>query len=201
MIWGEYRGDTVKVGRFVGRREGDSLSICFAHRPHSAAEVVLGTAQSTIQWSESGTLELSETFEKDGQAQISVCSETDRLERWPDLDPDARSQPLIDGTSFALEESSASSVSAQPTTFEFTENSGVVWGFYSGDTVSAGHCVGRYRDGALDEYFVHHVIASDATLLGDSSTTIRQRTDGRLELIEEFVLDGVAGASVCVQLV
>ncbi|MBH0054040.1 hypothetical protein I6E74_07640 [Salinibacterium sp. SWN139] len=201
MIWGQYYGDTVSVGRFVGRRSGNVVSISFAHRLVSGGEVVLGHAESTIQWNAEGTLELYETFDKDGQPQVSICVEADRCAAWPELDPALRTQPQLDGTTFILEESSASTVAVEPTRFEFSENSGVLWGFYYGDTVTSGHCVGRYRDGVLDEFFVHHVIASDATLLGDSSTTLGLRADGRFELVEEFVLDGVPGKSVCVQTV
>ncbi|MBH0129170.1 hypothetical protein [Salinibacterium sp. NK8237] len=199
MVWGEYYGDTVSVGRFVGRRTGNVVSISFAHSLVSGGEVVLGHAESTIQWNADGKLELYETFEKDGASHISICIEADRCAAWPELDPSLRTQPQLDGTTFILEESTASTVAAEPTRFEFSENSGVLWGFYYGDTVTSGHCVGRYRDGVLDEFFVHHVIASDATLLGDSSTTLGSRADGRLELVEEFVLDGVPGKSVCVQ--
>ena len=199
MIWGEYFGDTVALGRFVGRRDGDELSICFAHRPASGADVILGTAQSTIRRNANGELELHETFEKDRKSHVSICIEAERRRAWPELDPAFRSTPQLDRTTFVLESSTASSVSADPTRFEFDENSGVVWGFYFGDTVTAGHCVGRYRDGVLDEYFAHHVIASDTTLLGESRTTLARRDDGRLELVEEFVLDGVSGKSVCVQ--
>ncbi|MGV8876025.1 MAG: hypothetical protein ACOH1K_00785 [Rhodoglobus sp.] len=199
LVWGEYIGDTVTFGRFVGRRDGDTLAIRFAHKPSSGAEVVLGEATSVIQWAADGTLELYETFEKDGVAHVSVCSAVDSNRTWPELDPTLRSEPLLDGTTFVLETSTASSVSSNPTQFEFDENSGVLWGFYFGDTVTAGHCVGRYRDGILDEFFVHHVIASDATLLGESSTTLSRRPDGLLQLVEEFVLDGVPGHSVCVQ--
>ncbi|QAV69581.1 hypothetical protein ESZ53_03460 [Salinibacterium sp. UTAS2018] len=201
MIWGEYYGDTVALGRFVGRRDDDVVSIRFAHRIAASEDIILGSASSTIRWNDDGKLELYEEFEKNGEAHVSVCVETDRRGAWPELDPAQRSTPRLDGTTFILEESTASTVSAQPTQFEFDENSGIVWGFYFGDTVTAGRCVGRYRDGVLDEFFVHHVIASDATLLGDSSTTLGSRPDGRLELIEEFVLDGVPGKSVCVQVV
>ncbi|MGV8912277.1 MAG: hypothetical protein ACOH14_06620 [Rhodoglobus sp.] len=201
MIWGEYFGDTVAVGRVVGRRDGDVMTLHFAHRLAASNDVVLGSARSTIRWSANGALELYETFEKNGEEHVSLCIEADRHVAWPELDPAHRSEPVLDGTTFILEESTASTVSAEPTVFEFDENSGVVWGFYFGDTVSAGRCVGRYRDGVLDEFFVHHVIASDETLLGDSSTTLGRRTDGRLELTEEFVLDGVPGKSVCVQVV
>ncbi|WP_198295512.1 MULTISPECIES: hypothetical protein [unclassified Diaminobutyricimonas] len=201
MIWGAYIGDTVTIGRFVGRRDGDTVTIHFAHKSVGGGEVTLGTAQSTLRRGDDGRLYLDETFEKDGVAHVSACVDVPPLEQWPSLDAALVSEPRIDGTSFVLESSTASTVSTTaPTRFDFHENSGVIWGSYYGDTVTGGYCVGRYRDGVIDEYFVHHVVATDTTLLGDSSTVMKQRDDGRLELIEEFVLDGVPGKSVCVQL-
>lgn len=202
MIWGAYIGDTVQLGRFVGRRDGDVVTICFAHKPATGGDVILGTAQSVLRRGEDGKLYLDETFEKAGVAHESACVEVEPLAAWPELNPAFRSEPSLDGTSFVLETSTASTVSTtSPTRFDFSENSGIIWGDYFGDTVTGGRCVGRYRDGVLEEYFVHHVVATDATLLGDSKTTVKQREDGRLELIEDFVLDGVPGYSVCVQLV
>lgn len=202
MVWGAYIGDTVQLGRFVGRRDGDVVTICFAHKPAAGGDVILGTAQSVLRRGEDGNLYLDETFEKDGVAHESACVEVEPLAAWPELNPAFRSEPSLDGTSFVLETSTASAVSTTaPTRFDFRENSGIIWGEYFGDTVTGGRCVGRYRDGVLEEYFVHHVVATDATLLGDSKTTVKQREDGRLELIEDFVLDGVPGYSVCVQLV
>ena len=201
MLWGAYIGDTVQLGRFVGRRDGDALTICFAHKPIDGGEVILGTAQSVLRRGDDGKLYLDETFEKDGAPHLSACVESEPLALWPALDPAHRSEPRLDGTSFVLQSSTASTVSeTAPTRFEFSENSGIIWGHYFGDTVTGGRCVGRYRDGVLEEYFVHHVVATDATLLGDSSTTVKQLDDGRFELIEDFVLDGVPGYSVCVQL-
>ncbi|WP_345062527.1 hypothetical protein [Leifsonia kafniensis] len=199
MIWGVYIGDTVSVGRFVGRRDGDTVTICFAHRPLDGSEIVLGTASSELQRAEDGTLRLFETFEKNGATQTSVCIQVPASTDWNLLDIASEGIPAIDGAAFVLETTTASVVGENPTRFEFREAGGIAWGTYSGDTVTTGHCVGRYRDGVLDEFFVHHVVASDATLLGDSSTRVQTRTDGRLELVEDFVLDGVVGYSVCVQ--
>lgn len=202
MVWGDYVGDTVSVGRFVGRRDGDTITICFAHRLSGGPEIVLGTATSELQRTEDGALRLFETFEKDGELHTSVCIEAPAVSDSTDRDlVEVASEgfPMIDGAAFLLESTTASVVSENPTRFEFREAAGIVWGTYRGDTVTTGHCVGRYRDGVLDEYFVHHVVASDATLLGDSSTRVQTREDGRLELVEDFVLDGVPGYSVCVQ--
>ncbi|EPR76137.1 hypothetical protein ADILRU_1654 [Leifsonia rubra CMS 76R] len=52
------------VPESINDREFLMLPLCFAHRPLSGAEVVLGTAQSTIQWNDNGELEFSETFRK-----------------------------------------------------------------------------------------------------------------------------------------
>ncbi len=204
MVWGGYVGDTVSVGRFVGRRDGDTVSICFAHRLVDSGEIVLGTASSELQRAEDGTLRLFETFEKDGAMQTSVCVEDPAaIDASFDINFEgvaSEGVPVIDRAVFALESTTASTVSENPTRFEFNEVAGIAWGTYRGDTVTTGHCVGRYRDGVLDEYFVHHVVASDATLLGDSSTRVQTRDDGRLELVEDFILDGVPGHSVCVQI-
>lgn len=199
MIWGGYIGDTVQLGRFVGRRDGDVVTICFAHKPIDGGEVVLGTAESTLRRGEDGELYLDEVFEKDGEPHVSACVAVESLAEWPALDLAHTSEPRMDGTAFVLKSSTASTVSENPTRFEFRENSGIIWGDYFGDTVTGGRCVGRYSDGILQEYFVHHVVASDATLLGDSTTTIKPVENGRFELIEDFVLDGVPGFSVCVQ--
>lgn len=201
MVWGAYIGDTVALGRFVGRRDGDVVTICFAHKPAAGGPVTLGTAESTLRRGDDGRLYLDEVFEKNGVAHTSACVEVPPLPSWPAPDAALVSEPRLDGTSFVLETSTASTVSATaPTRFDFFENSGIVWGSYTGDTVDGGHCVGRYDAGEIVEYFVHHVVATDATLLGDSTTTVRAREGGRLELVEEFVLDGVPGHSVCVQL-
>lgn len=201
MIWGEYAGDTVAVGRFVGRREGDTLTVCFTHSPASGdGGVVMGVARSVLRRGDDGRLYLDETFEKDGHTHESACVEVAADLSWPEPRASEARSSLIDGRTFVLESSTASTVSpTDPTRFDFEESTGVVWGSYSGDTVTSGHCVGRFRDGTLEEYFVHHVRATDATLLGDSSSKLQRRGDGRLELIEDFVLDGVPGYSVCVE--
>lgn len=199
MVWGEYRGDTVTVGRFAGRRDGDSITIGFAHAFADGGSALLGSATSRIELDAEGRLLLVESFEKDGEQHESVCVQVDATAGW-EL-PAASSDPLqLDGTAFDLATSSASSVDAAgPTRFEFRERDGIVWGVYRGDTVTTGHCVGIRAGAALDEHFVHELVRSGETLVGSSSTRIEARADGLLELVEEFVLDGVDGRSVCVQ--
>jgi hypothetical protein len=200
MIWGEYTGDTVLVGRFAGRRDGDTITIGFAHAPKDGGPAVLGAASSIIEMGDDGRMLLIEDFEKDGVAHRSVCREAPATDGW-DL-PSPSTDPLsLDATAFVLETSSASTVDAvAPTRFDFFERAGVVWGEYRGDTVTTGHCVGVRTGSTLNEYFVHELVRTGETLMGDSSTEVRIRAHGSLELVEEFVLDGKPGRSVCVQL-
>ncbi|QTX06283.1 hypothetical protein G127AT_10835 [Agromyces archimandritae] len=74
LVWGEYTGDTVALGRFVGRREGDRIAISFGHVLAAGGEVVTGTGESDIE-SEAGVLRLVEHYEADGRPQLSVCVE------------------------------------------------------------------------------------------------------------------------------
>jgi hypothetical protein len=203
MVWGEYTGDTVSIGRFVGRRDGDSIAVRFVHANAITGEITCGDATSRIESGAAG-LSLVEDFVKDGVAHTSVCvqaaapreegapTQRNTLERTPHS---------IDGAVFVLESSTASAVDPHsPSTFEFHEASGLIWGSYSGDTVTFGHTVGVREDDILREWFVHEVKATREVLLGDCTTRIAVRADGRRELIEDFVLDGVPGRSVCVEL-
>lgn len=196
MIWGEYAGDTVELGRFVGRRDGGRIHIAFAHRSVEG-EFAIGEAVSELAFDESGRLSLVEHFEKEGRLHTSVCVEAPATGV---ADSGlAASEPRIDGLTVALESSTASTVDAEaPTVFRYSERGGIAWGEYAGDTVTGGRFAGVYRDGTLEEWFVHELVADGRTLVGDSRTEVRERADGRVELVEEFVLDGVPGRSVCV---
>jgi hypothetical protein len=76
VVWGDYRGDTVRVGRFVAVRRGDEIDVSFVHALVSG-EVVSGSATSRIEDDPDrpGTLLLVEDFAVDGIAHRSVCSE------------------------------------------------------------------------------------------------------------------------------
>ncbi|EMQ96759.1 hypothetical protein [Paeniglutamicibacter gangotriensis] len=203
MIWGEYTGDTVSVGRFAGQRTGDQITINFAHALADHSGVVLGGGASEIVRAADGRMQLIEVFDKDGVEHRSVCVQVDSTESW-NLPPKVEGDTLqLDGASFVLESSTASLVdSAAPTHFDFQERCGIVWGTYSGDTVTTGHSVGIRQGETLSESFVHELVreGGNETLSGNSTTRITKRTDGRLELLEEFMLDGVSGRSLCVQI-
>ncbi|GAA2750280.1 hypothetical protein [Amnibacterium kyonggiense] len=74
VVWGEYVGDTVAEGRFVGTRDGARLTVSFVHALVAGEAVVSGAATSRIEPGDGG-LRLVEDFEVDGVPQVSVCAE------------------------------------------------------------------------------------------------------------------------------
>ena len=74
VVSGDYTGDTVAVGRFVGTRVGDRLEVRFVHVQAAGGATVSGAAVSRIEPTPSG-LRLVEEFEVDGEPQTSVCVE------------------------------------------------------------------------------------------------------------------------------
>jgi hypothetical protein len=75
VLWGEYTGETVTIGRFVGTRDGDLVHVRFVHALVAGGEPVSGGASSRIERDERGGLRLVEDFEVDGVPHISVCAE------------------------------------------------------------------------------------------------------------------------------
>lgn len=74
MIWGEYAGDTVRIGRFVGTRQETRVFLRFTHIVAATGDVVGGAAESRIESHEDG-LRLVEDFRTADGDQISVCAE------------------------------------------------------------------------------------------------------------------------------
>ena len=75
VLWGEYVGDTVELGRFAGERIGDRIEIAFVHRTVTGV-TQRGQATSLITVDPSGALVLTEDFTSpDGAPQVSVCRE------------------------------------------------------------------------------------------------------------------------------
>ena len=72
MIWGEYEGDTVRIGRFVGTREDRRISIRFTHVVAGTGAIVCGAAESRIEQHDDG-LRLVEDFRTADGDQVSVC--------------------------------------------------------------------------------------------------------------------------------
>ena len=74
MVWGEYEGDTVRIGRFVGTRSERRISIRFTHVVDATGAVVGGAAESRIEPHDDG-LRLVEDFRTADGDQVSVCVE------------------------------------------------------------------------------------------------------------------------------
>ena len=74
VLWGDYVGDTVSEGRFVGTRDGDRITVSFVHALVADGSRVSGTAASRIESGEAG-LRLVEDFEVDGVPHVSICVE------------------------------------------------------------------------------------------------------------------------------
>jgi hypothetical protein len=75
LVWGDYAGDTVTIGHFVGSRVGDVLSVTFAHVIAATGAVVTGASDSTVKTADDGRLRLVEAFRIDGIDHVSICIE------------------------------------------------------------------------------------------------------------------------------
>ncbi|MGO3885694.1 MAG: hypothetical protein ACTJHU_05295, partial [Mycetocola sp.] len=197
IVWSEYGGDTVTVGRGVGVRDGDTLREWFVHRLVSDGSVVSGNNTSELREAD-GRLELVESFTINGEALESVCIELDDAEsaRWapalvvPDdagtgaAQDDA--QPSLDGRRFVLRSSTASVVNtSKPSTFDYHEHGGLIWGEYWGDTVTFGRFIGTRSGATISVVFAHELVADSRVVSGSSDSTIRVE-NGELTLVEDF---------------
>lgn len=75
VVWGDYDGDTVTFGRFLGTRSGDVLTVSFAHVMVSDGTVVTGSSQSRIETDALAGLRLVEDFRVGDVDHVSVCVE------------------------------------------------------------------------------------------------------------------------------
>ncbi|MEU0572071.1 hypothetical protein ABZ297_42645 [Nonomuraea sp. NPDC005983] len=108
---------------------------------------------------------------------------------------------LLNGRKFVMVSSTASVVDQeQPTEFSYWEADGVVWGSYSGDTVTHGRFVGT-RDGDQISIAYAHALKAGGKAGGQSTSRIETDPDGRLRLVEEFQFEGddTQHVSVCIE--
>lgn len=116
------------------------------------------------------------------------------------LEPSVSGGPSLDRREFVLASSTASLVdAAQPTRFRYRQQNAMIWGSYSGDTVSIGRFVGERSGAEIRISFAHTLADSAETVVGNATSRIDVSDDGRVSLIEEFVKDGAAETSVCVE--
>lgn len=75
VLWGEYTGDTVVVGRFAGVREGDTIRLSYNHRLVNG-NLVYGNAVTIISRVAGEGLRLTEFYaSSDGSPALSLCRE------------------------------------------------------------------------------------------------------------------------------
>lgn len=76
IIWGDYTGDTVVHGRFVGTRDGDRIELTYIHLTKNGDRAG-GQSSSRIEALPDGRLNLIEEFQfaGDDTAHVSVCTE------------------------------------------------------------------------------------------------------------------------------
>ncbi|MEU0519187.1 hypothetical protein [Streptosporangium sp. NPDC006007] len=76
VIWGDYTGDTVLHGRFVGTRDADRIELTYVHLL-TTGERANGRSSSRIEPLPGGRLRLVEEFRfaGDDTPHVSVCAE------------------------------------------------------------------------------------------------------------------------------
>lgn len=75
VLWGDYTGDTVVVGRFAGVREGDTVRLSYNHRSVNG-NLTHGNAVTIISRVPGEGLRLTEFYaSSDGSAALSLCKE------------------------------------------------------------------------------------------------------------------------------
>ncbi|MFC5829838.1 hypothetical protein [Nonomuraea insulae] len=107
----------------------------------------------------------------------------------------------LNGRTFVMVSSTASAVNpGSPTRFEYWEADEVVWGSYTGDTVTHGRFVGT-RDGDQVSIAYAHALVAGGKAGGKSTSRIETGQDGLLRLVEEFTFDGddTPHVSVCAE--
>ncbi|MCU1422528.1 MAG: hypothetical protein JWN36_2179 [Microbacteriaceae bacterium] len=108
--------------------------------------------------------------------------------------------PSLDGRRFVMESSTNSPVDPDsPSTFDYFERDGVIWGDYDGDTVTFGRFVGTRVGNELSVSFAHVLIDGGVVVSGTSGSVVESTDDG-VRLVERFRIDDVEHVSVCVEL-
>jgi len=108
----------------------------------------------------------------------------------------------LDDLVFDMISSTASEVSSQsPTRFRYQQEGALVWGEYTGDTVTQGRMVGRTVGNTIEISFAHAMLSDGSVVMGAATSVAELRADGLIYLVEEFEKNGETHQSVCVQVV
>lgn len=107
---------------------------------------------------------------------------------------------FLDGMRFAMVSSTASEVDSDaPTTFDYHQDGRLIWGEYTGDTVTEGRFVGEIAGAEVRVSFAHALVSDGSVVRGDAVSRAEHEDDGRIRLIEDFAVDGIDHVSVCLQ--
>ena len=107
--------------------------------------------------------------------------------------------PSLDGRHFVMESSTNSAVDPEsPSSFDYFERDGVIWGDYTGDTVTFGRFVGTRVGNDLSVSFVHVMIDGHTVVSGTGGSVVESTDDG-VRLVERFRIGDVDHVSVCVE--
>jgi len=108
--------------------------------------------------------------------------------------------PSLDGRRFVMESSTASAVDADsPSRFRYSEQDGVVWGDYDGDTVTFGRFVGTRVGDVLNVSFAHVMVNNGAVVTGTSASLVEGSAGDGVRLVENFRIGDVEHVSICVE--
>lgn len=109
---------------------------------------------------------------------------------------------LLDDLVFDMVSSTASEVSDEsPTRFHYRQDGVLVWGEYTGDTVTQGRMVGRVVGNRIEISFAHALVSDGSVVMGSAVSVAETRADGLIYLLEDFEKDGAMHQSVCAQVV
>ncbi|MDQ1548154.1 MAG: hypothetical protein QOH69_3058 [Actinomycetota bacterium] len=107
--------------------------------------------------------------------------------------------PSLDRRKFVMESSTNSAVDPDsPSSFQYFERDGVIWGDYDGDTVTFGRFVGTRVGNQLSVSFAHVMADDGRVITGTSGSVVEVSTDG-IRLVENFTIDDVDHVSICVE--
>lgn len=110
--------------------------------------------------------------------------------------------PSLDGRTFKMLSSTTSAVDPEaPSTFRYFERDGVIWGDYTGDTVTFGRCVGTRVGDTINVSFVHVLVATGEVVSGTGVSEIESDDDGGLRLVERYEMHGAPQLSICAEVV
>ena len=107
--------------------------------------------------------------------------------------------PSLDRRRFVMESSTNSAVDpSSPSSFQYFERGGVIWGDYDGDTVTFGRFVGTRVGNQLSVSFAHVMAADGRVITGTSGSVVEATIEG-IRLVESFTIDDVDHVSICVE--